>query len=182
MSLIGLWHPQVVALVSGNELLVANAGDSRCVCSRRGAAVALSTDHKPTDAAENERIRKARPRSVPQYTCGSLYGLRCSDRKARHADEQGGHPHGRFQQCLLVICCMCLSICLVQDKQLDCDVRNEQAGGYVAEGRVNGSLNLSRALGDMEYKQSAALGPEAQIVTAVPEARRSQPWHSIADW
>lgn len=38
---------------------------------------------------------------------------------------------------------------------------------------MNGSLNLSRALGDMEYKQSASLGPEAQIVTAVPEARLS---------
>jgi serine/threonine protein phosphatase PrpC len=48
-------------------------------------------------------------------------------------------------------------------------MRCRQAGGYVAEGRVNGSLNLSRALGDMEYKQSSALGPEAQIVTAVPE-------------
>jgi hypothetical protein len=51
---------QVVALLSGAELLVANAGDSRCVASRRGAAVAMTTDHKPTDAAENERIRKAR--------------------------------------------------------------------------------------------------------------------------
>lgn len=28
-----------------------------------------------------------------------------------------------------------------------------QAGGFVAEGRVNGSLNLSRAVGDHEYKQ-----------------------------
>lgn len=40
---------------------------------------------------------------------------------------------------------------------------------------MNGSLNLSRALGDMEYKQASALGPEAQIVTAVPEARLSGP-------
>lgn len=55
------------------------------------------------------------------------------------------------------------------------DLRGRQAGGYVAEGRVNGSLNLSRALGDMEYKQASALGPEAQIVTAVPEVRLSGP-------
>ncbi|MGA1781634.1 MAG: PP2C family serine/threonine-protein phosphatase, partial [Planctomycetota bacterium] len=27
------------------------------------------------------------------------------------------------------------------------------AGGFVADGRVNGSLNLSRALGDAEHKQ-----------------------------
>ena len=34
------------------------------------------------------------------------------------------------------------------------DARALQAGGFVAEGRVNGSLNLSRALGDHEYKQA----------------------------
>lgn len=38
-----------------------------------------------------------------------------------------------------------------------------QAGGFVAEGRINGSLNLSRALGDMDYKQSKDLGPDAQV-------------------
>ena len=31
--------------------------------------------------------------------------------------------------------------------------RISAAGGYVVEGRVNGNLNLSRALGDMEYKR-----------------------------
>jgi len=30
--------------------------------------------------------------------------------------------------------------------------RIEKAGGFVSEGRVNGNLNLSRALGDLEYK------------------------------
>lgn len=44
-----------------------------------------------------------------------------------------------------------------------------QAGGFVTDGRVNGSLNLSRALGDMEYKQSADLEAADQIVTAMPE-------------
>lgn len=39
----------------------------------------------------------------------------------------------------------------------------------MTDGRVNGSLNLSRALGDMEYKQSADLQAAEQIVTAVPE-------------
>jgi protein phosphatase 1G len=38
-----------------------------------------------------------------------------------------------------------------------------QAGGFVADGRVNGSLNLSRALGDLEYKSNAELGPEEQV-------------------
>ncbi|CAL8469876.1 g9418 [Coccomyxa elongata] len=93
----------VVAVVRGAELWVANAGDSRCVCSRRGLALALSHDHKPTDEEELQRISRA--------------------------------------------------------------------GGFVAEGRINGSLNLSRALGDMDYKQSKDLGPAAQMVTAVPEVR-----------
>ncbi len=39
----------------------------------------------------------------------------------------------------------------------------------MTDGRVNGSLNLSRALGDMEYKQSADLEAADQIVTAMPE-------------
>lgn len=46
-----------------------------------------------------------------------------------------------------------------------------QAGGFIAEGRVNGSLNLSRALGDMEYKQARELSAGEQMVTALPEVR-----------
>ncbi|KAF9276775.1 Protein phosphatase 2C 2 [Mortierella alpina] len=42
------------------------------------------------------------------------------------------------------------------------------AGGFVESGRVNGSLALSRALGDFEFKMNATLGPEDQIVTANP--------------
>jgi len=45
------------------------------------------------------------------------------------------------------------------------------AGGFVADGRVKGSLALSRAIGDLEFKQAAGLGPEAQMVTAMPDVR-----------
>lgn len=93
----------VVALVKGNTLVVANAGDSRCVCSRGGQAVAMTNDHKPTDTEEFNRITKA--------------------------------------------------------------------GGFISDGRVNGSLNLSRALGDMEYKQTKGLPPAEQMITAMPEVR-----------
>lgn len=51
--------------------------------------------------------------------------------------------------------------------------RIEQAGGWVQSGsvpRVNGDLSLSRALGDLEYKD-AKLPPENHIVSAVPEIR-----------
>ena len=91
----------VVAVVRGDKLVVANAGDSRAVLSRRGVAVEMSRDHKPMDDDERARIVKA--------------------------------------------------------------------GGFVQEGRVNGSLARSRAIGDLEYKQGKSLPPQDQIVTAYPE-------------
>ncbi|KAK5715736.1 Protein phosphatase 2C 2, partial [Elasticomyces elasticus] len=47
--------------------------------------------------------------------------------------------------------------------------RISAAGGFVDFGRVNGNLALSRALGDFEFKRSAELSPEQQIVTAYPD-------------
>lgn len=44
-----------------------------------------------------------------------------------------------------------------------------KADGYVSEGRVKGNLNLSRSLGDMEYKKDTKLPPEDQIITANPD-------------
>eukprot|EP00217_Crustomastix_stigmatica_P015072 CAMPEP_0183789244 /NCGR_PEP_ID=MMETSP0803_2-20130417/306_1 /TAXON_ID=195967 /ORGANISM="Crustomastix stigmata, Strain CCMP3273" /LENGTH=276 /DNA_ID=CAMNT_0026033411 /DNA_START=138 /DNA_END=965 /DNA_ORIENTATION=- len=48
------------------------------------------------------------------------------------------------------------------------------AGGFVAEGRVNGSLALSRAIGDMEFKQSTDLPADKQIITAYPDINTVQ--------
>ncbi|KAF5743372.1 Phosphatase 2C family protein isoform 1 [Tripterygium wilfordii] len=90
-----------VAIIRNNQLVVANAGDSRCVISRKGQAYNLSRDHKPDLEAEKERILKA--------------------------------------------------------------------GGFIHAGRVNGSLNLARAIGDMEFKQNKFLPVEKQIVTAYPD-------------
>lgn len=55
----------LVALLLGQRLLVANAGDSRAVLARRApsgavACVALSSDHKPDTPAEMARIHKAK--------------------------------------------------------------------------------------------------------------------------
>jgi len=47
--------------------------------------------------------------------------------------------------------------------------RIQAAGGFVDFGRVNGNLALSRATGDFEFKKSADLPPEQQIVTAFPD-------------
>ncbi|KAL8927736.1 MAG: hypothetical protein Q9208_002151 [Pyrenodesmia sp. 3 TL-2023] len=51
------------------------------------------------------------------------------------------------------------------------------AGGFVDFGRVNGNLALSRAIGDFEFKKSADLSPEQQIVTAYPDVVA----HNISD-
>lgn len=51
------------------------------------------------------------------------------------------------------------------------------AGGFVDFGRVNGNLVLSRAIGDFEFKKSAELSPELQIVTAFPDVTV----HELAD-
>ncbi|XP_022851108.1 probable protein phosphatase 2C 60 [Olea europaea var. sylvestris] len=90
-----------IAVVRANQLVIANAGDSRCVISRGGQAYNLSRDHKPDLEVERERIL--------------------------------------------------------------------EAGGFIHAGRVNGSLNLARAIGDMEFKQNKYLPAEMQIVTANPD-------------
>jgi serine/threonine protein phosphatase PrpC len=38
--------------------------------------------------------------------------------------------------------------------------RIEKAGGFVEENRVKGILNLSRSLGDLEYKQDNSISVE----------------------
>lgn len=47
--------------------------------------------------------------------------------------------------------------------------RIEASGGYVENNRVNGSLALSRAFGDNDYKQSIDRSPTEQQVIALPD-------------
>ncbi|TSK42119.1 Protein phosphatase 1G [Bagarius yarrelli] len=94
----------VVALIRGKQLIVANAGDSRCVVSEKGKAVDMSYDHKPEDELELSRIKNA-------------------------------------------------------------------GGKVTMDGRVNGGLNLSRAIGDHFYKRNNNLPPEEQMITALPDVK-----------
>jgi len=94
----------VVALLRGRELYVANAGDSRCVVSKKGVAIDMSFDHKPEDTLESQRIEKA-------------------------------------------------------------------GGKVTCDGRVNGGLNLSRAIGDHAYKANEKISAREQMITALPDVR-----------
>lgn len=50
--------------------------------------------------------------------------------------------------------------------------RIEKAGGKItADGRVNGGLNLSRAIGDHTYKENKELPLEDQMITAMPDVK-----------
>ncbi|CAB3242376.1 unnamed protein product [Arctia plantaginis] len=50
--------------------------------------------------------------------------------------------------------------------------RITKAGGKVSnDGRINGGLNLSRAIGDHSYKQNKDLGPKEQMITAFPDVK-----------
>ncbi|CAD8119499.1 unnamed protein product [Paramecium sonneborni] len=50
--------------------------------------------------------------------------------------------------------------------------RIERAGGFVSDGRVNGNLNLSRALGDLEYKRDNKFRPNEQLIIALPDVKK----------
>ena len=50
--------------------------------------------------------------------------------------------------------------------------RIEKAGGHVTpDGRVNGGLNLSRALGDHAYKTNKSLPLTEQMISPVPDIK-----------
>ncbi|XP_055373964.1 probable protein phosphatase CG10417 [Condylostylus longicornis] len=51
--------------------------------------------------------------------------------------------------------------------------RIKKAGGHVTfDGRVNGGLNLSRAIGDHAYKMNSKLKPEEQMISALPDVKK----------
>jgi len=55
--------------------------------------------------------------------------------------------------------------------------RVEKAGGKITkDGRINGGLNLARALGDHQYKQNEEMKPEEQLISPLPDLQT----HTIA--
>ncbi|KAK4349483.1 hypothetical protein RND71_032238 [Anisodus tanguticus] len=111
-----------VAIMRENQLIVANAGDSRCVISPQHAMALnlLGLDHS----------------------------VKCT---------------------VMGFCCIYIIYLGITSLILRLKERILKAGGFIHAGRVNGSLNLARAIGDMEFKQNKFLPAEKQIVTADPD-------------
>ncbi|NWI17235.1 PPM1G phosphatase, partial [Crypturellus soui] len=81
----------VVALIRGKQLIVANAGDSRCVVSEGGKAVDMSYDHKPEDEVELARIKNAGGKvTMDGRVNGGLNLSRAIGERGR--GERLGHP------------------------------------------------------------------------------------------
>ncbi|GMH33993.1 hypothetical protein BSKO_01827 [Bryopsis sp. KO-2023] len=64
----------VVSLISAQHIIVANCGDSRAVLFRGRTACRLSRDHKPSQADEEERVKKAGGR-IWDYNGRRVMGL-----------------------------------------------------------------------------------------------------------
>mmetsp|Transcript_94954 Transcript_94954/g.188070 ORF Transcript_94954/g.188070 Transcript_94954/m.188070 type:complete len:437 (+) Transcript_94954:66-1376(+) len=99
----------VCILLTEQEVVCANAGDSRSILCRNGRPIELSHDHKPNHKTESDRIEAA-----------------------------GGR------------------------------VETVSVGTRV-QYRINGNLNVSRAIGDHEYKKRPELGHEKQMICSTPD-------------
>jgi protein phosphatase 1G len=76
----------------------------------------------------------------------------------------------------VVLCRDGIAVPLSEDHTPEDDVevkRIENAGGHVTEeGRINGCLNLSRALGDLRYKTNTSLKEDEQIISGTPDVMK----------
>jgi len=79
------------ALIVGNELFVANVGDSRCVLCRSGLSLNLTNDHNPDSAFERQRVEAAGAMIIRNRVYGDLAVTRSfGDRGFKFTKEEGG--------------------------------------------------------------------------------------------
>uniref|UniRef100_A0A0D9VI08 protein-serine/threonine phosphatase n=1 Tax=Leersia perrieri TaxID=77586 RepID=A0A0D9VI08_9ORYZ len=111
-----------VVIIRGDQIIVGNVGDSRCVLLKNGETIALSRDHKPAILSERERIERAGGKvSRDKIPVRGLFGK----------------------------------------------IIGQQWGPY----RIQGSLALSRAIGDFAFKKNGSMSPSQQMVTCIPDIR-----------
>lgn len=70
------------------------------------------------------------------------------------------------------------------DHKPECEVeiaRIEAAGSQITEGRVDGHLNLTRALGDLKFKKKEGLKAEEHPITSNPDVYEYE-WTSECDF
>jgi protein phosphatase 1G len=73
-----------------------------------------------------------------------------------------------------IICSNGKAVEITNDHKPELETEKERiykADGWISEGRVKGNLNLTRSIGDLEYKQNKKLTAEQQMITACPEIR-----------
>ena len=76
-----------------------------------------------------------------------------------------------------VLCRSGIALPLSRDHKPKVSAERERilhAGGFIVDGRVNGDLSLSRALGDFRHKCVANLPPSKQPVSAEPDVRSTK--------
>jgi protein phosphatase 2C family protein 2/3 len=78
-----------------------------------------------------------------------------------------GRPQADLKRCMNPNSWMQGIKMLKHPKKTEETARIVAAGGFVEFGRVDGSLALSRAIGDFEFKKSDQLPPEEQKVTGI---------------
>lgn len=164
----------VVAVIKGGTLYVANAGDSRGVLCRGGAALAMSEDHKPAQENERTRILNAGGSGWRGALCVCVCAaarVLVAHRRRRSERAQTTPRPRRPADAPLYHFSPVLNRPSAHPRPPPA-----RPGGFLSEiggvCRVNGNLNLSRAIGDLKYKTNRTLEAKDQIITAEPDVRK----------
>jgi serine/threonine protein phosphatase PrpC len=135
----------VTALIRNGNLIVSNAGDCRAVISKGGVAEALTSDHRPSREDERDRIESL----VNFLTIVLVYLFLC--RLSKPIFEFGFVGSYSYAYALKFVL----------------------QGGYVdlcrGVWRIQGSLAVSRSIGDRHLKQWVTAEPETKVIRIEPE-------------
>lgn len=135
----------VAAWVIGEHVMVANIGDARCVLARDPEAPTHTHDTTPTPASPTPTAATApTPAAAAPAAAGAApAGPRALTLSKEHL---AIYPQER--------------------------VRIEKAGGYIADGRLNGRIQVSRSFGDNQFKKCGASAlPDCRTFEITPRDR-----------